>query len=98
VVLKVIGEREELEVRSPRGDVEVRIVLTDDGPVVSLRGGRLEVDTPEDVRLRCRRFEVAATDGLDLRSSTDVQVLAEQELRLKAGQDVRVEGKPIRLN
>src|SRR5579859_547084 len=55
VVVRVDGGKEELEVRSPNGDVEVRITLTDAGPVVSVRGARLELESPDAVSVNCRR-------------------------------------------
>lgn len=82
VRLRVSNGTEELEVRSPDGDVEVRIVLTDAGPVVHLRAARLHLDATEDVTVACRRFEVEATD----------------EVRLRAAGDVHVNGDVVRLN
>ena len=58
VVLKIGDGCEDLEVRSPAGDVEVRISLTDQGAVVSLRGGQLQMESADAVTLNCRRLEV----------------------------------------
>ena len=66
VVLRLAEGAEELEIRSPRGDVEVRIVLTESGPVVRVSGARLELDAAETVAVRCRRFEVRAEEDVCL--------------------------------
>jgi phage gp45-like len=70
VVVRLAGGAEELEIRSSRGDVEVRIVLTEAGPVVRLCGARLELDAAETVAVNCRRFEVRATDDICLDGAT----------------------------
>ena len=97
VVVKVEGGREELEIRSPDGDVEVRIALTESGPVVSLRGGRLEMEAAENVAVRCRRFEVQTSEGTELNSSGDVQITS-RELKVKTQNDIHMNGEVIRLN
>jgi hypothetical protein len=60
VVVRLAGGAEELEIRSPQGEVEVHILLAETGPVVRLRGARLELDAAETVAVNCRRFEVRA--------------------------------------
>lgn len=89
VVVRVHDSKEELEVRSPGGEVEVRIVLTENGPVVSLRGARLELESAEAVAVKCRTFEVNASEGVNLTG---------HELRVKTDDDIHLNGKIIRLN
>lgn len=74
VVLRV-GDTEELEIRSPDGEVEVRIVLTDAGPVVRLRAARLEMETTESVDIRCRDFNVRA-DEMRVKTDGDIHMNA----------------------
>lgn len=97
VVVRVNDSREELEVRSPQGEVEVRITLTDSGPVVSLRGARLELESPDAVSVTCRRFEVSTTEGTQLHSAGDVNITG-QEMRVKTEADIHLNGGIIRLN
>jgi len=96
LVLRVDGAGEEIEIRSGRGEVEVRITLTDAGPVVALRGARLELEAP-DVAVRCKTFDVHATEALSLSSDRDVRIEAD-ELRVKTEHDVHLNGAFIRLN
>jgi hypothetical protein len=95
--VRVDGGREELEVRSPQGDVEVRITLTDAGPVVSLRGARLELDSPDAVAVNCRKFEVNTQEGTELKSAGAVQIAA-NEMNVNTTEDIRLKGKIIHLN
>ena len=88
---------EELEVRDRDGGLEVRIRLTADGPVVQVRGGRLELQGAEDVAVQCRRFEVSAAEGIDLRSGGDVNI-AGRELTAQTEDDIRMNGRVIHLN
>src|SRR5947209_4642880 len=83
VRVRVAGGTEELEVRSAQGEVEVRIVLTDAGPVVHLRAARLEMEAAETVAVRCRRFEVEATDAVAVASGGDVVVRGKGDITME---------------
>jgi hypothetical protein len=97
VVLKVGEGCEEMEIRSPGGDVEVRITLTDQGAVVGLRGGRLEMQSADAVSLNCRRLDVVTTEGTALGGTGDV-VITGREMRVKMENDIRMNGGVIHLN
>ncbi len=96
LVLRTDPAGEELEIRSRRGEVEVRIVLTDAGPVVTLRGGRLEMESPA-VTFRCESFDVQASSEVNLTSQGEVRIAADQ-LRARTQQDIHLNGAYIRLN
>jgi hypothetical protein len=96
LVLRIDGAGEEIEIRSARGELDLRITLTDAGPVVSLRGARLEVESP-DVAFRCRTFDVQATEALTLASEREVRVVAD-EVRMETQRDIHLNGAFIRLN
>ena len=80
--MRAVQGQEELEIRTAEGELEVRVTLTEAGPVIQLRGALLEVASPDAVPFRCRRFEVPADDGLELKSGGDAGILA-RELRVK---------------
>lgn len=96
LVLRLDGAGEDIEIRSARGELEVHITLTDAGPVVSLRGARLEVESP-DVAFRCRTFDVQASGPVTLASEREVRVSAD-ELRMETARDIHLNGAFIRLN
>ncbi len=89
VIMKTTDGREELEIRSPQGEMEVRIVLTETGPVVRLRGARLELESPETVAFNCRRLEVNAAEDVHITS---------REMRVRTEADIHLDGTTIRLN
>ena len=84
------GTDELVEIRSSSGQVELRIKLTEDGPVLQMESVRLQLKASEAVEIEAKRVEIRATETLQLASDNEVKVDAEGE--------VRVNGKMIYLN
>jgi hypothetical protein len=82
LVLEPAGEDDLVEVRAESGTVEVRLRLTEDGPVLEL----------ESVKLSLR-----AARSLDL-SAEEITLSGSADVRIDAGGDVVVTGETIRLN
>ena len=97
IVVKIADQQEELLVRSPDGEVEVRVTLTKDGPVLKLRGARLELESPESVAVNCRRFTVNSAEDTNLHSGGDVHITG-HELRVQTESDMHFKGGIIHLN
>ena len=89
--------REQIEVRSPQGEVEVRIVMTEDGPVLSLRGARLEIDSTDTVALRCKRFEIEASEGIALQGG-DVNIRSTGDIHTQSAGQTFIDGDYVNLN
>jgi hypothetical protein len=98
LVVTAALEGEELEVRSPDGLAELRITLTDAGPVIRISGARLELDATDTVAIRGRRVEVEATEEAEVRTGGDLKLRSAGEMNLRASEDVVVRGEIIRLN
>jgi hypothetical protein len=84
------GNDELVEVRSSSGMVEIRIRLTEEGPVLQMESARLSLKASEAVEIESRRVEIKATETLQLSSDNEIKADAEGE--------VRVNGKMIYLN
>jgi hypothetical protein len=84
------GSDELVEVRSSSGQVELRIRLTEEGPVLQMESARLALKATEAVEIQSPRIEIKATETLQLSSDNEIKVDAEGE--------VRVNGKMIYLN
>ena|SRR6185436_13211265 len=84
------GSDELVEVRSSSGMVELRIRLTEEGPVLQMESARLSLKASEAVEIESKRVEIKATETLQLASDNEIKVDAEGE--------VRVNGKMIYLN
>ena len=85
-----VGADELVEIRSSSGQVELRIKLTEEGPVLQMESVRLQLKASEAVEIESARVEIKATETLQLASDNEVKVDAEGE--------VRVNGKMIFLN
>src|SRR5580704_14457370 len=86
LVLRTGGAGEEIEIRGAGGEVELRITLTDAGPVVSIRGARVEIEAP-DVAFRCRSVGVDAEGPVRIASAEDVCIEAD-EVRAVTRKDI----------
>jgi hypothetical protein len=86
VVIQLAGAQEAVEIHSPTGEVEARVTLTSDGPVLSLRGARLEIGALEDVSLRCRSLSVETSEITRLESRGKMEFEAQSDLRLNGDQ------------
>jgi uncharacterized protein YuzE len=84
------GSDELVEIRSSSGLVELRIKLTEEGPVLQMECVRLQLKASEAVEIESKRVEIKATETLQLNSDNEIKVDAEGE--------VRVNGKMIYLN
>ena len=97
VSLRLGPSGEELEIRSPTGELELRILLTPDGPVLRLEAARVEVQAADEFRVSCGEFRVAAERGLHLEAGEAVQIEAER-MRVRTQDEIRMNGSFVRLN
>lgn len=89
LVLEPAGTEDLIEVRAPSGSVEIRLRITDDGPVLELESVRLSLRAARSVDVETSEFNVSA-DEISLSGKADV--------RIDADGDVVVTGETIRLN
>ncbi len=105
---------ERITVRAPSGVVELAVRFTADGPVLSFRAADLELSATREVRVDCERFDLRARDGVSLRTDGDLVhdalgavevagarvdvVSRDEDLRLDARADVRLDGSRVLLN
>ena len=89
---------ETIEIRSSSGQVELRIRMTEDGPVLQLDGVKLEISAQESVAVRCQDFTVEAKNAVNITSQAGVRVQSEAEVQIESTADVRVKGEKIWLN
>jgi phage baseplate assembly protein gpV len=89
LVLEPAGDEDLIEVRAPSGTVEIRLRITDDGPVLELESVRLALRAARSVDVETSEFTVRA-DEISLAGKADVRIDADGE--------VVVTGEMIRLN
>src|SRR5215475_8387520 len=88
--IESVGSEELVEVRSSSGMVELRIRLTEEGPVLQMESARLSLKASEAVEIESKRVEIKASETLQLSSDNEIKADADGE--------VRVNGKMIYLN
>lgn len=98
VVFLCAGEREEVQIRAPEGDVQLRIVLTPEGPVIRLSQASLELDALHTVRTRCQRFEVEAQERIQLQAGQALDLHSDKTMHLDASGELVATSELIRLN
>jgi hypothetical protein len=84
------GADELVEIRSSSGLLELRIKLTEEGPVLQMESARISLKASEAVEIESKRVEIRATETIQLESDNEIKAEAEGE--------VRVNGKMIFLN
>jgi hypothetical protein len=94
--LTVTGEI--IELRNPSGMLELRVRVTDEGPVLSVDAARIAIKSTDAVSVECKTFEVKAAEGVTLHSDGELDVTSEKEMKITSTDDVRVVGKIIHLN
>jgi len=82
LVVSESGSDQLVEIRSPSGMLELRVLLTEQGPVLQMEAVRLELKASEAVEIE----------------SKSVAIKTEQDVEVTAAGEVRVVGKKIHLN
>jgi hypothetical protein len=97
IVLSEQGSEQLVEIRNESGMLEVRIRLTEEGPVLQMESARLSLKASEAVEIESKRVEIRGSEKLDL-SGGEIQVKGEQDVKVTADGEVHVVGTMIYLN
>lgn len=97
LILSEQGADQLVEIRNESGMLEVRILLTEQGPVLQMESARLSLKASELVEIESKRVEIRATETLDL-DADEISVHGDKDVNVTADNDVRVVGKMIWLN
>jgi len=97
LVVSEQGSESLVEIRSESGMLEVRIRLTEQGPVLQMDSARLQLKATEAVEIESARVSIKGAEQVEL-SGGSVKVHGEENVDVEAKSDVRVTGKMIYLN
>jgi NADPH-dependent glutamate synthase beta subunit-like oxidoreductase len=97
LVLSEQGQEQLVEIRNEAGMLEVRIRLTEDGPVLQMEAARLSLKATEAVEIESKRVEIKGTEALNLHGG-QIEVKGEQDVKVTADGEVHVLGTMIYLN
>lgn len=106
VRLEQVAAEDLLTVSSPDGDVEMEIRFTDSGPVLRFPSAALRLESEEDVEVACRDFRVRARGEVDLEAEGAARLEGHavevrsrrRDVRVRANDDVRIDGERVLLN
>lgn len=79
-----------VEIRGSSGTVEVRIRLTEHGPVLQMESARLQLKATEAVEIDAPALNVKTTESITMETKGEIKVEAEGE--------IDIDGKKIWLN
>ena len=85
-----------VEIRNESGMLEIRILLTEQGPVLQMEGARLSLKGSEAVEIESPHVAIKA-DQLELAAGR-LRIDAEHDIKVEAKEEVVVVGLPIHLN
>jgi hypothetical protein len=97
LVVSEQGSDQLVEIRSGSGMVEIRILLTEQGPVLQAEAVKLQLKATESVEIESKQVSIKGTEQLAL-SGGEVELEADEDLEVEANGDVKVVGKTIHLN
>ena len=92
------GERDMVEIRGPSGALEIRIELTENGPVLRMESLRISLKAAETVDVECKEFRVNAEKDVEMKSQGGIKISGEADVKVTAGGEVHVKGTMIYLN
>jgi hypothetical protein len=91
------GAAETIEIRSQGGMLELRIRITDIGPVLEMEGIRLAVTAAESIEMKSRRVVVEAEESLTLASRGQAELLAQGTIQVRTSEYLGLDGKLVGL-
>jgi phage gp45-like len=91
------GSDQLVEIRSESGMVELRIKLTEAGPVLQMEAVKLQLRASESVEIESAHVDIKGAQSVSV-SGGKVEVEAEEDATVEAKGEVRVRGKMIYLN
>ncbi len=97
LVVSDVGSDQLVEIRNESGMLELRIRLTDQGPVLQMESLRLQLKATESVEIESPRVAITGGETLEL-SGGAVELKSDEDVKVDAGGEVRVVGKMIYLN
>lgn len=87
-----------VEIHAAGGQLELRIRITPEGPVLQMESVRLSLNASKSVDVNCESFEVRATDSVDIHTDGTMQLSGKADVKVDAAGNVIVKGEMIYLN
>ena len=75
LVVSEQGNDQLVEIRNESGMIEVRILLTEQGPVLQMESVKLSLKATESVEIESKQVAIKATEKIDVEAKGDVVVV-----------------------
>ena len=98
VLVRSDQEAEYIEITEPNGEFTLKVRMTDDGPVVSVHGARLELKSSETIALEAKKIAIRAEEEAVFESKGSLDMDAKKKMNIQCDDDVKLVGKIIHLN
>ncbi len=93
------GKNEDLlEIFESKGEMVLKVRLTEDGPVMVVEGCRLSLNSSKAIALRAPTIEISAEEKALIESKGELKIDSVKEMGIHSDDDIRVVGKIIHLN
>jgi hypothetical protein len=97
LVVSEQGADQLVEIRNESGMLEVRIRLTEEGPVLQMESARLSLKAAEAIEIESKRVEIRGAEKLELKGG-EVEVTGEKNEETGTNGEIKVVGSMIYLN
>ena len=91
------GNDSTVEIRAESGMLELRIRVTDAGPVLEMQGIRLALTATESIEMKSPRVMVEAEESLTLASRGEARLLAHDRIQVRTSEYLGLDGKLVGL-
>ena len=98
VLVRSDQEAEYIEIMEPNGEITLKVRMTDDGPVVSVHGARLELTSSETIALEAKKIAIRAEEEAVFESKGRLDMDAKKKMNIQCDDDIKLVGKIIHLN
>ncbi len=92
------GTEELVEIHGSSGMLELRIKLTEAGPVLQMESVRLQLKAAESIDIETKRLNVKTEESTTIESAGEIRLAGEADVRVDANGEVHVKGAMIYLN
>jgi hypothetical protein len=91
------GHDSTVEIRAENGMLELRIRVTDAGPVLEMQGIKLALTATESIEMKSPRVMVEAEESLTLASRGEARLLANDRIHVRTTEYLGLDGKLVGL-
>ncbi len=87
-----------IEIVEPKGEIVLRVQMTENGPLLSFKGAHLVLQATESIALEAKKVTIQATEKAAIQSKGSLEIDASQKINIHSEDDIRAAGKMIFLN